>query len=479
MGRIQVVLNDEIEKKFRDELTKEGKTTKGSISNEIEKLIKTRQSQIQQGKFVSQDDIKINADTLSEALEFYDSIDTLERQLGINLILLHDKKTDAIYTVCHILAETLINKMDTDVPIDPDYQAQFRANRELRPLDRIYLRMVEDCKSGRQFSDIIIEYDTKHGKPEKPLKILGGQHRSEAIKESLSETNRYHGVRVYFNLNKDKRTELYIVSNTNIDVPSDLLDRLEEQGLIPPNVLREFAWGVGLLEPGKDFSERKSTEEDDIPVRTARTFIINFYDGKNYSGDFDNEPIIPALCTPNVNDEGSVKYRKIYNQIKERKLEHFKEQPDLFEAGINFVRLHKKQFQTIDSQKLKGKKEYRSKAITPSFISAWAFAAGVLQGNKNRLEKLYKLPEKSGTLDPLNVEVIRNTKLEDYDSPTYRGLGTRSSPSERGRVLKLFLLYSLAKKEKIDKELIIAAIQKYHADDTETRSKQSIKKALA
>ncbi|MGB8218450.1 MAG: hypothetical protein WCE94_14230 [Candidatus Methanoperedens sp.] len=479
MGRIQVVLTDEIEKKFREELAKEGKVKKGSISEEIEKIIEQNLSQVRGGKFLKQDEGVIDNETLTEATKFYDSIDTLEKKLDGKLILLHDKKTDAIYTECHILAETLVKKMDIDVPIDPDFQPQFRANRDFRPNDQIFIKMEEDSKQGRQFSDIIIEYDTKHENQERPLKVLGGQHRSEAIKASLPTTNQYHGIRVYFNLNKDKRTELYIVSNTNIDVPSDLLDRLEEQGLLPPNKLREFAWEIGLLEKGKDFSERKATEKDDIPVRTIRTFIINFFDGKNYNGDFDNEPVIPELCLPRAEDVGSVKYRKIYDQIRENKIKPFKEQSDLLEAGKNFVKLHEKQFQIIDTKKMKGKKEFREKALTPSIISAWAFGAGVLQRNNIRLQKLYSLPEKSGTTDPLNVEVLRTSKLEDIDSPTYRGLGTRSSPSERGRILKLFLLYSRSTKDKIDKDLSMGAIHKFTADESVAKGNLAEKKALA
>lgn len=478
MGRIQVVLNDETEQKFRDDLAKEGKLVKGAISNEIEKLIKTRRPATAQDKFMYSPEIKIAPETMTQANEFYDKIETLERQLGRTLILHHDKKTDAIYTTCHVQAKTLVENMDIDVPIDPDFQAQFRANREFREFDRTYLKMVDDCKSGRQFEDIIIEYDDKHERPEKPLKILGGQHRSKAIEESLPENNRYHGVRVYFNLNKDKRTELYIVSNTNIDVPSDLLDRLEEQNLLPPNVLREFAWEIGLLENGKDFSERKSTEEDDVPVRIVRTFIINFFDGKSYSGDFDNDPISPQLCTPNTNDQGSMKYREIYKKIRDGKLPRFTDQSDLLEAGKNFVKLHKKQYLIIEGQTVKSKKDFRSKAITPSVISAWAFTAGLLQRDKIRLQKLYSLPDKSGSSDPLNVQILRTSRLEDIDPITYRGLGTRSSPAERGKILKLFLLYSTSKKEKIDKDLSMGAIQKYHADESKARADQAVKKAL-
>ena len=477
MGRIQVVLSDETEKKFRESLAEEGKISKGYISSEIENLIKTRQLRLN-NKFIKQDDsVKISDEALKEITDFYDSVPTLEKLKGQPLFILNDKRTNAIYTECHISGETLIGNMDTDVPIDPDFQSEFRANREFRPKDKTYIKMVDDAKQGRQFSDIIIEYDTKHTNPELPLKILGGQHRSQAIKESLP-SDRYHGVKVYFDLNKDQRAELYIVSNTNIDVPLDLLDRLEEQGLIPPNMLREYAWEIDLLQHNHDFSERKATQENDIPVRTMRTFVVNFFDGKNYSGDFDDLPITPIICSPSSDDEGAGKYMKIYEKIRNGEIPPFKEQFDLVEAGKNFVKLHKKQFKIINEMTGRGKAESRNKALTPSIISAWAFAAGVLQRNNDRLIKLYELPDKSGVSDPLNVDVLRTSKLEDIDSPVYRGLGTRSSSGERGRVLKLFLVYSAAKKYKIDKDLSMYAIQKYHADESNTRAEIAKKKAM-
>lgn len=478
MGRIQVVLSDETENKFRDKLAEIGKTKKGSISDEIERIILSKLSTTDDDKFLTQEDVKIDKETLAEASDFYENIETLEKKMGQRLILFYDKKTEAIYTVCHVSGDILTKLMDLDVPIDPEFQAEFRANRNFQPDDPTYKKMVEDGKRGRQFSDIVIEYDKKHENPKNPLKILGGQHRSKAIEASLP-TNRYHGIRVYFNLNKEKRTELYIVSNTNIDIPADLLDRLEEQGLVPPNVLREFAWEIGLLKAGEDFSERKSTEEDSIPVRTLRTFIVNYFEGLTCKKDFDNDPIVPELCRAGISDDSASKYLKLYNDIRESKMKPFKEQTDLLKAGKEFVKLHKKQYQTIEAMKdIKGKAESRTKALTPSVISAWAFTAGALQTKKERLQKLYDLPTKSKDEDPLNVAVLRTSKLEDIDGPMYRGLGTRSGPNERGKMLKLFLLYSESKKDRIDKDMTMAAIHTFVAAQAQEEKEKARKKAL-
>jgi len=227
MGRIQVVLSDETEKKFREELTKRG-FKKGDISEEIESLIVKGMSEQKIGEniFLSQEpSIKIDDDTKNQIQKFFEEINTLEKKINKPLIILEDKRIKAFYTECHILAEHLINLMDLDPSIDPDYQEDFRSNRNFEPTNPDYLTMVDDAKKGRQFSDIVIEYNPSpdYKRPEKPLKVFGGQHRSHAILEAFKEKiNLYHGIRVYFNLNMEQRWNVAIISNTNIHVSNDL-----------------------------------------------------------------------------------------------------------------------------------------------------------------------------------------------------------------------------------------------------------------
>ena len=408
--------------------------------------------------FVKQEDeVPVDESTANQIEGFYEEIPTLEKNLERPLVLLYDKKTDAVYAECHILAKTLADNMDLDAVVDPEHQEEYRANRQLQPDNADYLRMIEDAKNGRQFSDIVVEFNTQY-KPDKPLKIIGGQHRSAAIREALPDFNRYHGMRTYFNLDIPKRVELYIVSNTNIQVPDDLLDRLDEQSLIPAGKLREFAREIGILKAGEDFAERKVVDEPQKPtVRTLRTFIVDFYKGKEYTGpDFDNTSIIPYLCDSGGADP---EYLKVFDRLAS-----FAKEVDLLEAGKNFTKLHLKQFQEADKLDVAGKKEFKVKALTPAIVSSWAYAAGLLQRDRKRMTKLYSMPEFSGSSDPLNAQAMCRARLEDIDPEGYRGLGTRLEASERGRLLRLFLLYSGSEKEKITLDQCNAAIRKYHAD---------------
>jgi hypothetical protein len=404
---------------------------------------------------IQSEHIVIDQLTMNQIKDFYDNIKTLEKRLGKGLTLFWDKKTDAIYTECHILAEDFLKVMDIDAVIDPEFQEEFRANRQLREQDMAFLRMVEDANEGRQFSDIVIEYNKEY-KPNKPLKVIGGQHRSVAIERAFkNQINRYHGIRVYFNLDKDKRTEIYEVSNTNIQVPTDLLDRLEEQRLDPLSKLRNWCYRIGILERGKDFGERRSIEEALPTVRMMRTFIVNFYKGKEVIGNFDQEALVSYTCrTGGIDPE----YYKIF-----KKIESFEAQNDLVITGENFAKLHKKQFAEASKIKEVGKKEYRIKVLSLAVVSSWAFVAGLLQRDEKRLQKLYNLPDFSDSSDPLNAEAMSQAKSDQFDPPNYRGLGTRTDAKDRGRLVQLFLGYSKSDKKTITLEMCNAAIKFYHA----------------
>ena len=76
--------------------------------------------------------------------------------------------------------------------------------------------MLDDAKKQRMFSNIVCEYNIIN-QPEKPLKIIGGQHRYLAIENALKEgINEYHGIKIYFLLDKEQRLDVQMISNTNI-----------------------------------------------------------------------------------------------------------------------------------------------------------------------------------------------------------------------------------------------------------------------
>lgn len=471
MGRIQVILNDETEQKFREELAKEGKI-KGSISEEIENLVKIRLSRSREGDFCQPEDVKSDNETLSEATKFYESIDTLEKKSGQKPMLLHDKKSGAFYCECHIYAKDLIEFSDPDAVIDPELQAEFRANRELEPENFYFLQMVADAEKGRQFSDIVIEYNTNY-LPSKPLKILGGQHRREAITKALTKKiNAPHGVKIYFNLNNDQRAEIMRISNTNINVSPDLRDRIEEQRLKPPSMLRNFCYVTGILKSGEDFGDKRKNEDFTPTVRMMRGFIVNFYMGKSYIGNIDKDAMVPYL--PESGRHIDIEYLKIFDKYKPK--ETF-DDTDLIEAGKKFAKLHETQLKNSEKYSGAAKKEFKIKSFNLAIITSWAFTAGVLQTDKRRLKKFYDLPILSGADDPLNASAMGKAHYKT-DPETYRGLATRTDQKERGRVLQLFLQYSASPKPKITEQMCNAAIEIFHANQGSINSEKKRQEAF-
>lgn len=450
MGRIQVVLSDDTEEEFRRFLSGAGTLKKGNISEAIERLIisETRSKKSQGTIYLRQDvSVSISEEADEQIREFFNNIDTLEKELGKNLVILFDRKTSSIYTICNIKSSLLIKYMDLDPSIDPEFQEEFRANRAFEKDNPDYLRMVDDAKKGRQFSDIVIEYNSspRFTKSSKPLKVFGGQHRCNAIIEAnKAGCDLYHGVRVYFDLNKEQRGEIALVSNTNIQVSNDLRDRLDEQSLEPPSKLRNFCHKIGLLPEGKDFSSKFKTKDIYPTVRMMRTFVVNFYLGKEEKRDFENVPLVPYLCSTGGSDEEYMKAFKKHN---------FSDDKWLVEAGKQFVRLH-------ESQKSRGVGKARAMALNLGPLASWSFAVGLLQQKPTQLKKLYSLPDKSPSKDPLNAEALSKAR-SDNDPINYRGLATRYGEKERGRLLQLFLLYSISDKSNIKLELCNLAIKSY------------------
>ncbi|MBU0591030.1 MAG: hypothetical protein ABIG69_18530 [Bacteroidota bacterium] len=420
-------------------------------------------------------DARPSENVVATIKEFKDKIPSVEKKEGTPLLILKDQKSGAHYSECHIFASEFVQLADPDaiIKIESDEDLELhRANRQLEPDNYYFIQMIEDAKGGRQFSDIVIEYNTEYA-PNKPLKILGGQHRHEAIIKALKENiNHIHGIRVYFNLTGEQQAEIMRISNTNINVSPDLRDRIEESALTPADMLRTFCQTTGILKAKQDFGDKKRTDDFAPTVRMMRSFIVNFIEGRDYQGNADDDAVIPSLCESGKHIDKD--YLQIFNQFKSKKAF---DDAQLIEAAKMFAKLHNAQFKNSENFKGIEKKEFKIKAFSLSIIASWAFAAGTLQKNPERLNKLYDLPALSGPDDPLNATAMGKAKHKT-DTETYRGLGTRSGGKEVGRVLQLFLSYSQSKKPKITLDMCNAAIDIFHSNEARISAEKKRKEAF-
>jgi hypothetical protein len=369
-----------------------------------------------------------------------------------SLHLLADCCTDALFSECHIKASTLVKHGTVDVPLDPDDQAEYRANRDIAEDHIAYERMKADALSGRAFSNLVIEFQlTKDG--EASLMVIGGQHRFHAIEEALPKAiDEYHGVKVYFDLDTDQRLDVQLISNTNIAVSSDLLDRMYETWAGPE--LRKWCQEVGLLSTGQDFADKRQRGQP-ITVRAARTFIMNYLAGKDIDPEkFDQTITTPSIAKTGVDDPD-------WKSLKEKHPEMW-DDSDLKNAGTEFASLAKAQrrcFTDADTER-RTNVDFAEKASNSAILSAWAYTSGILSRNPNRLKRHFALRESKGR-DPFNAAALAKGRHRT-DPENYRGLGYRTDAKERGRLVELFFLQA-EKGEGITKPLIDLAIKKFHA----------------
>lgn len=380
--------------------------------------------------------------------EFIGEFSPVEKSL---LYILVDQKNGSIYLECHISGKDIIEKSTIDVPIDPEFQADYRANREVVEDHAVFIKMQEDALSKRTFSNVVTEY-TKDFNKDYPLKIIGGQHRYLAIKYALeNEINQLHGVKVYFNLNSAQRLDVQLISNSNISVSADLLDRMYETMKGPE--LRNWCQKVGLLQTGTDFSDKK-TQTSQITVRAARTFIMNYFAGCNIKDiEFEKSKTTPLLAKTGDIDEEWEKLRRTGNKLWENER--------LLEAAKAFADLNEKQREYFSSTAKKKtiNYDYANKALNYAVLSSWAYIAGVLSKNETRLKRHYNLKNTTSN-DPLNSAALAKGKHKT-DPENYRGLGTRTDAKERGRLAEAFYLQA-EKGSGITFPIIDVAIKKYH-----------------
>lgn len=392
----------------------------------------------------------INGDVEKAVNDFLNKIETLEVSQGNKIIIHQDGVEKSYYIRCCLLGKTATSLVDLNARLIPESNDSFRANRELLLKHKTFLRMSQDAANGREFNDIIVEYNNSYTS-EKPLKVWGGQHRSSAIQlASQKKVSRYHGFRVYFCLTKAQRSALALVSNTNINVSNDLFDRQLEETLIGP-YLRKWCEQVGLLAKDEDFPDAKSHAER-VTTQLARTFIVNFFMGKKRGAQLTAEQLDKNFYEPYLCQSGSVLDEQ-YSAIVAEHDSSLWDDKGLDEAGKAFALLNKAQSESIKKSKI-NRKGFRTKALTLSVLPAWAYVAGLLQSYPARLKNHLSVPTPAkGAPDPLNAEEMSRYK-HDEDLPTYRGLGNRSSMTDRQRMAQVFLARSLNSKATFDKKLI-------------------------
>jgi len=390
---------------------------------------------------------------------------TWELQENRRLLLLKDGVSKAYYVECHIPAGALAARLDFDTVLepgttdDPDADEPYRFNRAINASSEVYKSLVRDARGGRPFADIMVEWNTTYG-AEKPLKVLGGQHRGAAIQAAVAdglETDRLHGVRVYFRLSAEQRVELVEIANSNIAIPNPLLDRIAEHQLGGQS--RAWCQRVGLLDPQQDFTDRLSSENR-MTVQVLRAFVTNYVRGTQLTGDSGAE-FFSAITIPGT---GHYEPDRDY-QAAIRAFPTIWADPEFEEAGRQYARLHRMQVSASETAQGELRKvSFRYKAMQPAVAAGWAFVAGALRTHADRLQTLFHLPDyydKRSSQDPLNA--IQLSRAKDANDPNYRGLGTRQNQGEAQKLAELFnLIADPAYPSHVTLDLIKAAIASYY-----------------
>ena len=272
-----------------------------------------------------------------------------------------------------------------------------------------------------------------------------------------------HGVKVYFQLEVVQRLDVQVISNTNISVSKDLLDRMYET--VQGSELRDWCQSCGLLKPGSDFTDRAGRSKP-ISVKEARTFIVNYFRGREAAAiEFNEQDTTPIIV------KHGEKNPEPWRNVKANYPNLWQDE-GLMRAGREFARLIQSQLAAFTDKngKLIGKADARNKASNAALQAGWAFVAGYLEGNPVRLQRHFDLADKRTSHGPLRPDLLANGRHAS-DPENYRGLGFRTDNKERGRFAELFFMQA-EKGSGITKGLVDAAIQQYEAKQAALRAKE-------
>lgn len=150
---------------------------------------------------------------------------------------------------------------------------------------------------------------------------------------------------------------------------------------------------------------------------------------------------------------------------------------DLLNMGKEFARLHNKQRTTVMNRNTDKYMEFANKALHPTVASSWAYASGLFQNDPDSLKAHFAITDSvSPPNDPLNAKALVQARFKGMDPDTYRGLGSRISGDELGRMLHVFILQATkAQKRGINLKLANAAIETFEALKQQLRAERAVK----
>jgi hypothetical protein len=242
--------------------------------------------------------------------------------------------------------------------------------------------------------------------------------------------------------------DVAVISNRNLSISGALLDRYKETAR--GGVMRDWCHRAGLLPTGQDFGDRPK-RGGRITVNLVRTFIHNFYLGKEAAAlPFEKTDTTPFLYRSGKDEDMWDEFLLAHSDV-------WKDDA-LLDAGKEFVKLIQAQRTAFAGQK--GQSDFAEKAMNGAVLSAWAYTAGLSQSNKVRLKKHYALPGTTSG-DPLNAKALAEGK-HSSDKDTYRGLGYRTDPRERGQMVELFVALSESG-DKVSPKKVKSAIYDWYA----------------